>query len=48
MRRMLTFVESKDILLTILKIGARDSWCEVDLEQRDAWKISPASLAGAA
>lgn len=43
-RRMLTFFESKNIPLTILKIGAQDSWDEVDLEQRDPWKISPQAL----
>ena len=43
-RRMLAFFESKDIPLTILKIGARDSWYEVDPEQRDPWKISPQAL----
>ncbi|MGK5048623.1 hypothetical protein ACQ4WP_22425 [Janthinobacterium sp. GB4P2] len=43
-RRMLAFFESKDIPLTILKIGAQDSWDEVDLEQRDPWKISPQVL----
>ncbi|MGK5053843.1 hypothetical protein [Janthinobacterium sp. RB2P8] len=43
-RRMLAFFDSKDIPLTILKIGARDSWDEVDLEQRDPWKISPQAL----
>ncbi|MGF6119384.1 hypothetical protein ABIE30_004605 [Janthinobacterium lividum] len=43
-RRMLAFFESKDIPLTILKIGAQDSWYEVDPEQRDPWKISPQAL----
>ena len=43
-RPMLAFFESKDIPLTILKIGARDSWYEVDPEQRDPWKISPQAL----
>ena len=43
-RRMLAFFASKDIPLTILKIGARDSWYEVDSEQRDPWKISPQAL----
>lgn len=43
-RRMLAFFESKDIPLTILKIGAQDSWYEVDPEQRDPWKISPHAL----
>ena len=43
-RRMLAFFESKDIPLTILKIGALDSWYEVDPEQRDPWKISPQAL----
>ncbi|AYM78768.1 hypothetical protein D9M09_25505 [Janthinobacterium agaricidamnosum] len=43
-RRMLAFFESKDIPLTILKIGAQDSWCEVDPEQRDPWKIAPQAL----
>lgn len=43
-RRMLAFFESKNIPLTILKIGAQDSWDEVDLEQRDPWKISPQAL----
>jgi hypothetical protein len=43
-RRMLAFFESKNIPLTILKIGAQDSWYEVDLEQRDPWKISPQAL----
>ena len=43
-RRMLAFFESKDIPLTILKIGALDSWDEVDPEQRDPWKISPQAL----
>lgn len=43
-RRMLTFFETKNIPLTILKIGAQDSWDEVDLEQRDPWKISPQAL----
>lgn len=41
---MLAFFESKDIPLTILKIGALDSWYEVDPEQRDPWKISPQAL----
>ena len=44
MRRMLAFFESKDIPLTILKIGAQDSWDEVDPEQRAPWKISPQAL----
>ncbi|WP_070302914.1 hypothetical protein [Janthinobacterium sp. HH104] len=43
-RPMLAFFESKDIPLTILKIGARDSWYEVDPAQRDPWKISPQAL----
>lgn len=43
-RRMLAFFESKDIPLTILKIGAQDSWYEVDPEQRDPWTISPQAL----
>lgn len=43
-RRMLAFFESKNIPLTILKIGALDSWYEVDPEQRDPWKISPQAL----
>ncbi|MDZ5636625.1 hypothetical protein [Janthinobacterium sp. GMG1] len=43
-RRMLAFFESKDIPLTILKIGALDSWDEVDPEQRDPWKIAPQAL----
>ncbi|WP_426073871.1 hypothetical protein [Janthinobacterium sp. DSP2-3-3] len=43
-RRMLAFFESKDIPLTILKIGAQDSWDEVDSKQRDPWKISPQAL----
>lgn len=43
-RRMLAFFESKNIPLTILKIGAQDSWYEVDPEQRDPWKISPQAL----
>lgn len=43
-RRMLAFFESKNIALTILKIGAQDSWDEVDPEQRDPWKISPQAL----
>ena len=43
-RRMLAFFESKDIPLTILKIGAQDSWDEVDPEQRDPWKIAPQAL----
>ena len=43
-RRMLAFFESKDIPLTILKIGARDSWDEVDAEHRDPWKIAPQAL----
>lgn len=44
LRRMLAFFESKDIPLTILKIGAQDSWHEVDPEQRDPWKISSQAL----
>ena len=44
LRRMLAFFESKNIPLTILKIGAQDSWCEVDPEQRDPWKIAPQAL----
>jgi hypothetical protein len=44
MRRMLAFFESKSIPLTILKIGAQDSWYEVDPEQRDPWKIAPQAL----
>lgn len=43
-RRMLAFFESKDIPLTILKIGAQESWHEVDLDHRDPWKISPQAL----
>ena len=43
-RPMLAFFESKHIPLTILKIGAQDSWYEVDPEQRDPWKISPQAL----
>ncbi|MBE3027751.1 hypothetical protein IMS62_24110 [Janthinobacterium sp. GW458P] len=43
-RRMLAFFESKDIPLTILKIGAQDSWSEVDPEQREPWKIAPQAL----
>lgn len=43
-RRMLAFFASKNIALTILKIGAQDSWDEVDPEQRDPWKISPQAL----
>ena len=43
-RPMLAFFESKDIPLTILKIGAQDSWYEVDPEQCDPWKISPQTL----
>lgn len=43
-RRMLAFFESKEIPLTILKIGAQDSWYEVDPEQRDPWKISPQAV----
>lgn len=43
-RRMLAFFESKDIALTILKIGAQDSWYEVDPEQREPWKIAPQAL----
>lgn len=43
-RRMLAFFESKDIALTILKIGAQDSWDEVDPEQRAPWKIAPQTL----
>ena len=43
-RRMLAFFASKNIPLTILKIGARGSWYEVDPEQRDPWKISPQAL----
>ncbi|MDN2680523.1 hypothetical protein [Janthinobacterium sp. SUN033] len=43
-RRMLAFFESKDIPLTILKIGGQDSWYEVDPERRDPWKISPQAL----
>jgi len=43
-RRMLAFFESKDIPLTILQIGAQDSWYEVDPAQRDPWKISPQAL----
>ena len=41
---MLAFFESKDIPLTILKIGAQSSWYEVGPEQRDPWKISPQAL----
>lgn len=44
MRRMLAFFESKDIPLTILKIGAQDSWYEVDPEHRAPWKITPQAL----
>lgn len=44
MRRMLAFFESKNIPLTILKIGALDSWDEVNPEQRDPWTISPQAL----
>ncbi|MDN2713217.1 hypothetical protein O0880_27740 [Janthinobacterium sp. SUN118] len=43
-RRMLAFFEAKAIPLTILKIGAQDSWYEVDPERRDPWKISPQAL----
>ena len=43
-RRMLAFFESKHIALTILKIGAQDSWDEVDPEQRAPWKIAPQNL----
>ncbi|AQR66923.1 hypothetical protein BZG29_00035 [Janthinobacterium sp. LM6] len=43
-RRMLAFFESKDIALTILKIGGQDSWYEVDPERRDPWKIAPQAL----
>lgn len=41
---MLAFFESNDIPLSILKIGAQDSWYEVDPEQRDPWKISPQAV----
>ena len=41
---MLVFFESKDIPLIILQIGARDSWYDVDPEQRDPWNISPQAL----
>ncbi|MGK5076419.1 hypothetical protein [Janthinobacterium sp. ZB1P44] len=44
LRRMLAFFESKNLPLTILKIGAQDSWYEVDPEQRDPWKITPQAL----
>ena len=44
MRRMLAFFESKNIPLTILMIGAQDSWDELDPEQRDRWKIAPQAL----
>ncbi|STQ93910.1 Uncharacterised protein [Janthinobacterium lividum] len=43
-RPMLAFFESKDIPLTILKIGAQSSWYEMDPEQRDPWKISLQAL----
>ncbi|WP_139248489.1 hypothetical protein [Janthinobacterium lividum] len=43
-RPMLAFFESKDIPLTILKIGTQDSWYEVVPAQRDPWKISPQTL----
>lgn len=43
-RRMLAFFESKNIPLTILKIGAQDSWDEVDPEQREPRKIAPQAL----
>jgi len=32
------------ITISILKIGALDSWDEVDPEQRDLWKIAPQAL----
>ena len=32
------------ITISILKIGALDSWDEVDPEQRDPWKIASQAL----
>lgn len=43
-RRMLAFFESKDIPLTILKIGAQDSWYGGEPDHREPWKIAPQAL----